>query len=72
MLYGLPAIVSDHPGCKQLLQNSEYLIPNDQKQLENKIVELLTTFSGGYDQPTISVHFRMDNPAQTQRFVFCC
>lgn len=41
MAYGIPAIVSNHPGCKQLLENSEYLITNDQKVLEEKLLKLL-------------------------------
>jgi len=41
MLYGLPAIVSNHPGCKQLLLNSEYLIPNDILVLESKLKKLI-------------------------------
>ncbi len=41
MAYGLPAIVSNHPGCKQLLEDSEYLIPNDIEILESKLLKLI-------------------------------
>ena len=41
MSYGIPSIVSNHPGCKQLLENSEYLIPNDIKTLELKLEKLI-------------------------------
>ena len=41
MAFGLPAIVSNHPGCKQLLEDSEYLIPNDSTILESKLLKLI-------------------------------
>ncbi|MCI2228384.1 glycosyltransferase family 4 protein [Polaribacter sp. MSW13] len=41
MAYGIPSIVSNHPGCKQLLEDSEYLITNDQNVLEEKLKKLI-------------------------------
>ncbi|TXD49115.1 glycosyltransferase family 4 protein [Polaribacter sp. IC073] len=41
MAYGIPSVVSNHPGCKQLLENSEYLIPNNQSILEEKLNKLI-------------------------------
>ena len=41
MLYGLPVIASDHPGCKYLLKESPYLISNDRELLICKMSELL-------------------------------
>ena len=41
MAFGIPAIVSNHPGCKQLLEDSEYLIPNDLNVLEDKLLKLI-------------------------------
>ncbi|QTD37558.1 glycosyltransferase family 4 protein [Polaribacter batillariae] len=41
MAYGIPSIVSNHPGCKQLLEDSEYLIENNQKILEEKLLKLI-------------------------------
>ena len=41
MLYGLPAVVTEHPGCKQLLLESEFLIPNDVEILTQKLNKLV-------------------------------
>jgi glycosyltransferase involved in cell wall biosynthesis len=41
MAFGLPAIVSNHPGCIQLLEDSEYLIPNNSTILESKLLKLI-------------------------------
>ena len=43
MLYGLPVIASDHPGCKYLLKESPYLISNKRDLLIGKMVELLNS-----------------------------
>lgn len=40
MLYGLPIIATDHKGCRMLLGDSEFLIPNDKSILKQKITEL--------------------------------
>lgn len=42
MAYGIPCIVSDHPGCKQLLGTSEYLIENKIDTLEAKLSKLIS------------------------------
>lgn len=41
MAFGLPAIVSNHLGCIQLLEDSEYLIPNDITILQAKLLKLI-------------------------------
>ena len=41
MSYGIPVIATNHPGCKQLLMDSEYLIPNDIELLKLKLEELI-------------------------------
>ena len=33
MLYGLPVVTTNHPGCVQLLEDSESLIENDELKL---------------------------------------
>jgi len=43
MLYGLPVIASDHPGCKYLLKESTYLISNSRELLIGKMLELLNS-----------------------------
>ena len=40
MLYGLPVIASNHPGCKQLLTESEFLIENEEDILFKKMKKL--------------------------------
>lgn len=40
MLYGLPVIATSHDGCKRLLEDSPYLISNDETTLVSKL-ELL-------------------------------
>ena len=55
MAYGLPAIVSNHPGCKQLLGNSGYLIPNDQTVLENKLEKLINNFEDRVNEGEINL-----------------
>ena len=41
MLYGLPVIASHHAGCIELLQPSEFLIPNDKNILRDKLQYLI-------------------------------
>lgn len=41
MAFGIPTVVSNHPGCKQLLEESEYLIPNDITILQAKLLKLI-------------------------------
>lgn len=41
MLYGLPVIATNHDGCKRLLGNSSYLIPNDENILISKMNTLI-------------------------------
>lgn len=41
MLYGLPVVTTNHPGCKGLLGNSEFLIENSVEMLSDKLDKLL-------------------------------
>lgn len=41
MLYGKAIITSNHEGCKKLLPNSDFLIPNDQEILISKLKILI-------------------------------
>jgi len=41
MLYGIPVIASNHPGCKGLLEDSEFLIENDEAVLIEKLIQLV-------------------------------
>jgi glycosyltransferase involved in cell wall biosynthesis len=41
MLYGLPVIATNHPGCIQLLEDSDFLIENDEINLINALDELI-------------------------------
>ncbi|UOX34027.1 glycosyltransferase family 4 protein [Flavobacterium sediminilitoris] len=41
MLYGLPIIASNHDGCIGLLEESEFLIPNEKVTLTNKLTLLI-------------------------------
>jgi len=41
MLYGLPVIATNHDGCKRLLGDSSYLIPNDEELLLSKMKALI-------------------------------
>ena len=41
MLYGLPVIATNHVGCEKLLENSSYLIPNDEAILAQKLEVLI-------------------------------
>lgn len=41
MLYGLPVIATNHDGCKRLLGDSSYLIPNDENILISKMKTLI-------------------------------
>lgn len=41
MLYGLPVITTNHPGCKELLGNSEFLIDNSEEILFEKLNKLI-------------------------------
>lgn len=43
MLYGLPVIASNHPGCVGLLEDSAYLVPNDKTIIEQKLSELISS-----------------------------
>lgn len=43
MLYGLPVIASNHPGCVGLLEESPYLVPNNQLIIKQKLSELLSS-----------------------------
>ncbi len=42
MLYGLPVIASNHAGCVGLLETSDFLIPNDEVLLKEKLLLLIT------------------------------
>lgn len=42
MLYGLPVVATNHPGCVELLKNSSFLIENEEQKLTeslNKLIE---------------------------------
>lgn len=41
MLYGLPVVATNHPGCIQLLEDSEFLIENEELNLINSLDELI-------------------------------
>lgn len=41
MLYELPVIASKHPGCINLLKNSNFLIENSKDDLINKLIQLI-------------------------------
>ena len=41
MLYGLPVIATNHDGCKRLLGDSPYLVPNDEDVLISKMKTLI-------------------------------
>jgi glycosyltransferase involved in cell wall biosynthesis len=41
MLYGIPVIASNHIGCKNLLENSSYLIKNEESILIDKLENLI-------------------------------
>ena len=41
MLYGLPVVTTKHPGCVQLLEDSEFIIENDEINLTNALDALI-------------------------------
>ncbi|CAM4152906.1 glycosyltransferase [Gillisia hiemivivida] len=41
MLYGLPVVASNHPGCVQLLSNSSFLIENNERELFDSLDKLI-------------------------------
>lgn len=41
MLYGIPVIATNHIGCKNLLENSLYLIPNEESNLAQSLETLI-------------------------------
>jgi len=43
MLYGLPVVASNHPGCVGLLEDSSYLVPNDKTIIFRKLSELISS-----------------------------
>ena len=43
MSYGIPVVVTNHPGCNQLLTGSNFLIPNDIEVLKVKLKELINS-----------------------------
>lgn len=45
MLYGLPVISSNHPGCIELLKNSSFLIENNEEQLYKNLEKLIISQS---------------------------
>lgn len=45
MLYGLPVVTTNHPGCIELLKDSVFLIENDEKQLYNSLNQLIISES---------------------------
>ncbi|KAF2510807.1 glycosyltransferase [Flavobacterium zhairuonense] len=45
MLYGLPVITTNHPGCVQLLGESEFLIDNNEEILFEKLNKLIASDS---------------------------
>lgn len=45
MLYGLPVVATNHPGCIELLEDSSFLIENDEAQLYNSLDTLILSKS---------------------------
>ena len=43
MSYGIPVVATHHPGCEQLLTESDYLIPNNIEVLKEKLLELINS-----------------------------
>ncbi|MEC3907336.1 glycosyltransferase [Tamlana sp. 2201CG12-4] len=43
MSYGIPVVATNHPGCEQLLDKSNFLIPNDIEVLKDKLAELINS-----------------------------
>lgn len=43
MVYGLPVVTTNHPGCVSLLSDSKYLINNNQEELYLALEELITS-----------------------------
>ena len=43
MLYGLPVVSSNHPGCVELLKNSSFLIENNEEQLYENLEKLIVS-----------------------------
>lgn len=41
MLYGLPVVTSNHPGCIDLLRGSSFLVPNDESLIYDKLALLI-------------------------------
>lgn len=41
MLYNLPVVSTNHPGCRELLKNSEYLIENKEQEIFSAIENLV-------------------------------
>ena len=44
MLYRIPVVATDHPGCKDLLKDSPFLIKNNETELFNSLQKLLLSF----------------------------
>ncbi|MAN60034.1 MAG: hypothetical protein CMC08_09395 [Flavobacteriaceae bacterium] len=43
MLYGLPVVATNHPGCKDLLGQSEFLVENDLEQVKSALSKLIAS-----------------------------
>lgn len=41
MLYGLPVVASNHPGCKELLKESQFLVENNESIIYEKLALLV-------------------------------
>ncbi len=41
MLYGLPVVATNHPGCVELLKNSDFLIENKEQNLMESLIKLI-------------------------------
>ena len=52
MLYGLPVVSSNHPGCVELLKNSSFLIENNEEQLYENLEKLIVSESARKSEGT--------------------
>lgn len=56
MLYGIPVIASNHIGCRNLLENSQYVIPNEESILINKLENLINNEAPMKLEGTLNEH----------------
>ncbi len=61
MLYGLPVICTNHPGCKTLLGSSEFLIKNSKKDLSDALQRLI-------ESPSLRVEEGVENEKKIKFF----